>query len=159
MASPISVLQPSFFHGQNTADPSTLLVSGQAVLQKLTRKDVFVKQAFVQKATIPHVVKFSPLFQSGGSLPCSQKPESPMPFMMFHNILILLTMNICFFSVRPTSCRFPHVQLSATVFAIYPQFHSISGDLASFDNARTHYYLLTRDTENVSFTNRELYFV
>jgi hypothetical protein len=32
-------------HGQNTAAFQQLKVSGQATLQKLTRKDVFVKQA------------------------------------------------------------------------------------------------------------------
>ena len=133
MASPTSFLQRSFFP---------------------------VASAFVQKATIPHVVKFSPLFHSGSSLPCSQKNRrGPKPFMIFHNILVLLTLNICFLSVRPTSCRLPHVQMPATVCAIYPQFLSISWDPASFHNVRTCHDLLIRDTENFSFTSRELYFV
>jgi hypothetical protein len=130
MASPISFLQPSFFP---------------------------VASAFVQKTTNPYVVKFSPLFQPGGSQPCSEEPASPMPFMTFHNILVLLTINICFLSVRPTSCRFSHIQLSATVCAIYPQFLSISGDPASFHSVRTRHDLLAKDTENLSFTNRGLY--
>jgi hypothetical protein len=59
----------------------------------------------------PTYFKFSPLFQTEDSLPSSQEPVSTMPFM----ILVLLTMNICFLSVQSASCRFPHVQLSATV--------------------------------------------
>jgi len=49
-----------------------------------------------------------------------------MPCMIIHNILVLLTMNICLLSVRPTSCRFPHVKLSSTVCAVYPLFLSTS---------------------------------
>jgi len=39
-------------HGQNTA-ALQLQVSGQAILQKLTRKDVFVKQADIKLCRIP----------------------------------------------------------------------------------------------------------
>jgi len=39
-------------HGQNTA-ALQLTVSGQAILQKLTRKDVFVKQADIKFCLIP----------------------------------------------------------------------------------------------------------
>jgi len=39
-------------HGQNTA-ALQLTVSGQAILQKLTRKDVFVKQADIKFCRIP----------------------------------------------------------------------------------------------------------
>lgn len=35
-------------HGQNTAALQQIHVSGQAILQKLTRKDVFVKQADIK---------------------------------------------------------------------------------------------------------------
>ena len=111
-------------------------------------------QPLFRRQQSPHVVKFSRLFQSGGSLPCSQKPASSMPFMKFRNILVLLSLNICFLSVRPTSCRFPHIHLSATVYAIYPQFLSISGDPTSFHNVRTRHDLLTRDTEK-SFVHEE----
>jgi len=41
-------------HGQNTT-ALQLKVSGQAILQKLTRKDVFVKQADIN--TLPNSLK------------------------------------------------------------------------------------------------------
>jgi hypothetical protein len=35
----------SILHGQNTAALQLINISGQAILQKLTRRDIFVKQA------------------------------------------------------------------------------------------------------------------
>ena len=40
-------------HGQNTTTLQLIKVSGQAILQKLTRKDVFVKQADMKFCLIP----------------------------------------------------------------------------------------------------------
>jgi len=40
-------------HGQNTVAPRSLKVSGQAILQKLTRKNVFVKKADMKFCRIP----------------------------------------------------------------------------------------------------------
>jgi len=40
-------------HGQNTTSLQPIKVSGQAILQKLTRKDVFVKQADMKFCLIP----------------------------------------------------------------------------------------------------------
>ena len=40
-------------HGQNTTTIQFIKVSGQAILQKVTRKDVFVKQADMKFCLIP----------------------------------------------------------------------------------------------------------
>jgi len=40
-------------HGQNTTTIQFIKVSGQAILQKVTRKDVFVKQADMKFFLIP----------------------------------------------------------------------------------------------------------
>jgi hypothetical protein len=40
-------------HNSKYRGPSTTNVSGQAILKKLTRKDIFVKQAYMKICLIP----------------------------------------------------------------------------------------------------------